>query len=76
MCAMVAQDSAGPVANLELLRVERDRRIALEYLRGSGERGVVQALMRKFGVSRRTVYRCVDREGDWAADVIKKESGA
>ena len=54
--------------------MERDRAIALEYLKrtAAGEVGAVDSISQDTKVPRRTVYRAVERQREWAEKQLKK----
>lgn len=54
------------VPDLKAELIKRDRMLALRFVKAGGGRHVVKAIHNATGVSLRTIYRAIERQGDWA----------
>lgn len=61
--------------DLNALRLDRDRRIALEFVRREESKFARREIADEFGVNLRLVYRAIDAHLSWAREEFKKEKG-
>lgn len=63
-----------PIANLRDAVIDRDRVIAMAYVRSGESRRFAAQYSREHGVALRTVYRAIDRQIEWAREQMSPGS--
>lgn len=75
MCANITDmKSANPVINPAKMREERDKALAIEYIRAGGGVKVAADMAERYEINARLIYRAVKQWRAWAEAEVAKEA--